>query len=236
MTAQAGWIAETKCFFVNLSIRPLSPYAQLVWLHLLNRANSTFWKFPLILRTNEIAGVVGISPSTFRRVRDELVKKRCLFYAQKEGAKTASYYLFSQVNAGTLMGNVADPPDAKVLEKGKLIIPKESKQPQPDIPRLTPEEVHAIAEKSIATARGCKETAVESWQRLTGRAPSVPTYQDLQDKKSEKNQDLQDKKSEKNKDSNNKEKPEPQEEPAEHGIFWEKYGRFPRSKTDTAAN
>lgn len=228
MTAQAtGWIAETRCFFVNLTVRPLSPYAQLTWLHLMNRANATFWRFPLVLRTNEIAGIVGISPSTFRRVREELVKKRCLFYEQKEGAKTARYYLFSQVNAGTLMGTIekADLPTDVDLAEGKIIIPKEPPQPNPDIPRLTPEEVHAIAEKSIATARGCEETAVESWHRLTGQAPSIPTYQDLQDKKSEKN-----------KDSNNKEKPEPQDEPAEHGIFWEKYGRFPRSKTDTAAN
>lgn len=225
MTAQAtGWIAETKYFFANLTVRPLSPYAQLTWLHLMNRANATFWRFPLVLRTNEIAGLVGISPSTFRRVREELVEKRCLFYAQKEGAKTASYYLFSQVNPGTLMGNIEDPPADKALEKGKIIIPKKPKNPPPDIPRLSPEEVHAIAEKSIATARGCKETAVESWQRLTGQAPTVPV--------------LSDKESEKTNKSNKKtvESAENKEEQPEHGFFFEKYGRFPRSKTETAAN
>ena len=225
MTAQAtGWIAETKYFFANLSVRPLSPYAQLTWLHLMNRANATFWRFPLVLRTNEIAGLVGISPSTFRRVRDELVKKRCLFYEQTEGAKTARYYLFSQVNAGTLMGIIekADQPTDTELAKGKLIVPKEPKNPPPDIPRLSPEEVHAIAEKSIATARGCEETAVESWQRLTGQPPTVPV---LSDKESEKTN-----KSNKTTTSTSENK----EEQPERGFFFEKYGRFPRSKTEAA--
>ncbi len=79
MTAQAGWLQEMRYFYINLATRRLSPYEQVVWFHFMHRANNAFWKFPLILSTNEIAGAIGISPSTFRRVREQLVEHRCLY-------------------------------------------------------------------------------------------------------------------------------------------------------------
>lgn len=203
MTAQAGWLQEMRYFYINLATRRLSPYEQVVWFHFMHRANNAFWKFPLILSTNEIAGAIGISPSTFRRVREQLVEHRCLYYEQDAGAKVARYYLFSQVNPGTLIGNIArkDMPSTEDLQQGKVIVPK-----WPDIPTLSQEEVHAIAEKSLASAAECKETAVEAWQRLHGGKRQ-------QEPEQQNNHDTYE---------------------TERGYFSEKYGRFPRSKTESA--
>lgn len=208
MTGQAGWMQEMRYFYINLATRRLSPYEQVIWFYLMHRANNAFWKFPLVFSTNEIAGAIGISPSTFRRVREQLVEHRCIYYEQREGEKTARYYIFSQVNPGTLIGNVKrqDRPSDEDLQQGKVVIPKPE---WPEIPTLSEEEVRAIAEKSLASAPGCKETAVEAWQRLNG---------------AERQQEP--------KQVNTTEPYETYE--TERGYFSEKYGRFPRSKTESA--
>lgn len=203
MTAQAGWLQEMRYFYINLATRRLSPYEQVVWFHFMHRANNAFWKFPLVLSTNEIAGAIGISPSTFRRVREQLVEHRCLYYEQEAGAKVARYYLFSQVNPGTLIGKIAKPdrPSDEELQQGKVVTQK-----WPDIPTLSQEEIHAIAEKSLASAAECKETAVEAWQRLHGaKRQQEPEQVNTHDTYE-----------------------------TEKGYFSEKYGRFPRSKTESA--
>ena len=204
MTAQAGWLQEMRFFYINLATRRLSPYEQVVWFYFMHRANSAFWKFPLVLSTNEIAGAIGISPSTFRRVREQLVAHRCLYYEQEAGAKVARYYLFSQVSQGTLIGKVSrqDRPCDEDLQQGKIVIPK---QEWPEIPTLSQEEVRAIAEKSLAAAPGCKETAVEAWQRRNDAARREPEQ------------------------VNNHDTYE-----VEDGYFSKMYGRFPRSKTESA--
>lgn len=193
-----------RYFYINLATRRLSPYEQVVWFYFMHRANNAFWKFPLVLSTNEIAGAIGISPSTFRRVREQLVAHRCLYYEQEAGAKVARYYLFSQVSQGTLIGKVSrqDRPCDEDLQQGKVVI---TKQEWPEIPTLSQEEVRAIAEKSLANAPGCKETAVETWQRLNGAARREPEQ------------------------VNNHDTYE-----AENGYFSKMYGRFPRSKTESA--
>lgn len=195
---------EMRYFYINLATRRLSPYEQVVWFYFMHRANNAFWKFPLVLSTNEIAGAIGISPSTFRRVREQLVAHRCLYYEQEAGAKVARYYLFSQVSQGTLIGKVSrqDRPCDEDLQQGKVVI---TKQEWPEIPTLSQEEVRAIAEKSLANAPGCKETAVETWQRLNGAARREPEQ------------------------VNNHDTYE-----AENGYFSKMYGRFPRSKTESA--
>lgn len=55
MTGQAGWMQEMRYFYINLATRRLSPYEQVVWFYFMHRANNAFWKFPLVLSTNEIA-------------------------------------------------------------------------------------------------------------------------------------------------------------------------------------
>ncbi|MGO5130494.1 hypothetical protein [Mitsuokella jalaludinii] len=189
---------EVRYFYINHANRPVSPFGQAVWSYLMNRANSGFWRLPLVLSTNEAAGAIGISPSSFRRVREELQEKRCLYFEQKDGEKCARYYLYSQMNPGTLIGRIAkrDMPDARWFVRiGQVVqerfaeedLPQKSgtdstgsadaagsqtEAPEPPEEPLTPEEIHVLAGESLAHAPGCEETAVESWQRLTGQLPA----------------------------------------------------------------
>lgn len=165
-----NWVHEYRFFFQNLTVRPLSAIAQALWHYLMMRANNAFWQFPLMLRTNEIAGAIGTSPASVKRARLELQEHRyiCFF---SHGSSAAEYYIFSNVEPQALFGlPEGDYEGARHLLE-KAIAEAEERSAQA-IDRHHPEyraEVRQAIMDSLASAPGC-ETVAEFRQRMQREA------------------------------------------------------------------
>lgn len=100
----SGWMSEERHFFMRLTRHPLSASSQALWHVLMNKANSSYWHFPLKIHTCELAGILNVFITTVKHARHELQQGGYLIFANgKGGRQPASYYLLSMVFEGQLL-------------------------------------------------------------------------------------------------------------------------------------
>lgn len=104
--AQADWITEIRYFYRSQYLRPLSTQAQALWHYLMYRENEAFWQPPIYLHAAEIHGAVGISLSSFKKARRELVEGGYLCHEAAVGNKAAGYSLLSCVVPGRVIRKI----------------------------------------------------------------------------------------------------------------------------------
>ena len=93
-----NWILELRGFFQRQINYPLSPHAQAMWQYLMYRANSAWWKFPLVLHLSELSGALNMSITTVKKAREELVSGRYILHESQRGNRAACYYILSMVS------------------------------------------------------------------------------------------------------------------------------------------
>ena len=117
MPRVSGWMSEERHFFMRLTRHPLNASAQALWHVLMNKANSSYWRFPLKIHTCELAGILNVSVSTVKTARKDLLQGSYLIFANgKGGRQPASYYLLSMVYEGQLLFGL---PNTETFETDK---------------------------------------------------------------------------------------------------------------------
>ncbi|WP_432647506.1 helix-turn-helix domain-containing protein [Mitsuokella sp.] len=118
-----NWMAEERHFFMRLTRRPLNASAQALWHVLMNKANSSYWHFPLKIQTGELAAILGVSVTTIKTARAKLQQNGYILFSNgKGGRQPANYYLLSMVYEGQLLFGL---PNTKAFEAEKQKPPQE---------------------------------------------------------------------------------------------------------------
>ncbi len=117
MPHSVSWISEERHFFMRLTNHPLNASAQALWHVLMNKANSSYWRFPLKIHTGELAAILDVSVSTVKAARKKLQENGYIVFSSgKGGRQPANYYLMSMVYEGQLLFGL---PETKTYEADK---------------------------------------------------------------------------------------------------------------------
>lgn len=122
MPHSISWISEERHFYMRLTRHPINASAQALWHVLMNKANSSYWRFPLKIQTGELAAILGVSANTVKEARKKLQENGYIVFANgKGGRQPANYYLLSMVYEGQLLFGL---PENKKFEEDKQKSPE----------------------------------------------------------------------------------------------------------------